>query len=178
MISVLVSSLIDSPSKWELLRKCTDSLKGYDELIVLSSSGSLGYCGSWNKLAEMAKGDFLIFMSDDQEVLSGELKDLCIENTVTSPSGSNMGEGEFWGGFFCMPRNIYEEIGLYDMIYNDGIHYMDEDLKERILKAGFNLKRVKNVEALHTHPGLTLNKVEFFNDKTSRNHSIFDSRWR
>lgn len=177
MLSAIVCSLLNTLDKKELIQKCTGSLTGYDELIVLTTTvGGLGYCAAWNMAAEMAHGDYLCFISDDH-IVSDSLKGMCIEGTVTSPMGTGTGQGVFWGGMFCVPRDIYEKYGLYDMEYDKGIHYMDEDLFERYKKENVPMSRV-NVRVVHENPGHTLNRVEDFNTKTSLNHDIFDRKWR
>lgn len=172
-------SLLNSPDKEKVIKECIDLLKGYDELILLKvQPGEMGYCEAWNKAASKASGDFLIFVSDDNFVTEGNLQSMCKEDEVISPTGHNVGGDSFWGGMFCLPRKIYEKYGLYDMIFNDGIHYMDTDLARRYDKEGVKMSRTTGVVVDHRDPGYTLSKIPDFNSKVEKNKILYEEKWK
>lgn len=178
MISVVICSLVTRPEKLETIRKCVRSLKGADEIIVYApTSYSDGFCKSWNLAASMAHGDYLVFVGDGNIQTTGNLKDLCVENTVTSPLIGGVSQ-EFWGFVFCVPKKIYKKYGLYDMVYNDGVHFMDEDLWRRYKKENVALKSVETVNFDHPVGGKTVNETPDFKDRVSRNLSILNERWK
>lgn len=179
MISVVISAYLNRPDSLPVTKECVESLKGYDELIVFTHQG-LGYCEAWNTAVSMAHGDYIVLISNDHVLKEGTIRDMAIEDTVTSPVGSGTGNEDkpFWGGLFCIPRNIYEKYGLYDMIYDEGIHYMDEDLLCRYQENNVKMTRVPSVNFDHKHPGFTLSKIESFSEKVRKNLSIFGERWK
>lgn len=178
MISVVICSLITSPEKKDILKRCVSSLSGADEIIVYAPTNyDDGFCASWNYAASLASGDYIVLLGDANIQTKGSIKDLAIENTVTSPLINDKSQ-EFWGFCFCIPRNIYEEYGLYDMIYNDGSHYMDEDLWRRYKKNGVSLKSVSSINFHHPVGGQTVESSPKFRDRASRNAQIFKERWK
>lgn len=176
-ISVVIASLIDDAVKLEATQRCVKSLIGADEVIVLSPNDySWGFCRAWNTAASLATGDFLVFVGATNFLTIGSIRDLAVEDTVTCPLINGRAQ-EFWGFVFCVPRNIYEKYGLYDMAYNDGIHLMDEDLWKRFKKEGVALKSIDSVNFDHPLGGLTINNTHNFHEKAQKNIDIFNERW-
>lgn len=176
-ISAVVCSLINKPDKMNTIKRCVKSLIGADEVIVFAPTDyNLGFCKSWNFASELATGDYLVFIGDNNIQIAGSLGDLAIEDTVTSPL-INGNAQEFWGFVFCVPRNIYKKYGLYDLVYNEGVHFMDNDLWKRYLKEGVSLKSVNSVNFSHPEGGQTVNSTPDFQEKMQRNVDIFNERW-
>src|SRR5690348_7090023 len=111
MISLIVPHVPFSKQADEMLDKCVRSLSGYDEFILVVND-AIGYGAAFNRGLKYAKGDFFLCVSNDTELTSGDIKDLCIDGVVTTPlvNGNQMQ----FGCFFCMPRKIYEKIGGFD----------------------------------------------------------------
>lgn len=96
------------------LKKCVDSLEGYDELIVVTNQiNTLGFTKAVNVGLRLVKGDYLMVVNNDIEWTQGELASLCVPNTVVSPS-LNGNPQYFWGCFFVVPRTVLEKVGYLD----------------------------------------------------------------
>lgn len=175
-VSAIVSSYLIDDGKNGLLRKCIKSLAGHDELIVFAHKG-LGFCEAWNTAASFATGDYLVLIGDNTTLDKGTLKDLAIEDKVVLPL-VNGKQKEFNGVVICMPREIYEKHGLYDMVYNDGIHYMDDDLYLRLRSEGVPVITNPGVNFYHPQGGRTVNNIEGFEERVKRNNDIFFERWK
>lgn len=178
MISALVSSYWIDDKKPEILKKCLDSLEGADEILslVTHKKSPLGFADAWNRLATLAKGDYLIFIGDNNSLTKGDLKDLCVPDTVTSPLINGRGQ-EFWGMVFCMPRSIYEKIGLYDMRFNNGNHWEDQDLWDRLRLANIPRISISSVDFHRPQGGRTIDADPNANYKKSINAEIFKEKW-
>lgn len=177
MISVVISCYIVDGEVPKLLKRCVASLREYDEIVIYSHKGGFGFAESWNLAAELAHGDYLIFIGCTNILISGSLSDLCVPDTVTSPL-VNGNSQEFWGFVFCMPRNIYEKHGLYDMVYNEGSHMEDEDLWNRLKSNNVMLKSISTVNFSHEIDGKSISKTPSVNDRISKNRNIFNERWK
>lgn len=178
MISALVSSYWVDGQKAEILQRCLDSLEGADEILSLVTHHKcpLGFADAWNRLATLAKGDFLIFIGDNNTLTRGSLSQLCISGTVTSPLINEKGQ-EFWGMVFCMPRDIYESVGLYDMRFNNGSHWEDTDLLRRLKEKNIPLKSVPDVNFNRPQGGRTIDATPGNEHKKTINAEIFIKKW-
>lgn len=174
-ISIVISSYLIDPQKEAVLKRCVDSLPPCDDLVVFKHKG-LGFCEAWNTAASKATGDYLVFIGDANIYCSGDLRNLCVENTVTAPKVDNHEEG-FNGHVFCMPRSVYEKYGLYDMEYNEGVHFMDEDLKKRLEHNGVGMRYVSSVVFSHPQGGRTVNNEKNFCERVQKNSDLFSKRW-
>lgn len=177
-LSVVISSLWIDDEKPIILNKCISSLSNYDELLCLVTykNKPLGFADSWNRIARLATGDYILFIGDNCVLDKGNLKDLCIENTVSSPV-LNFQTQNFWGSVFCMPRNVYEQVGLYDMRYNEGSNYEDDDLRNRIEKIGYKLKSVVTVQFSKPSGGRTIDADPDKELKKRKNAEIYKEIW-
>jgi hypothetical protein len=178
VISALVSSYFIDDEKPEILKNCLNSLEGADEILslVTHKKTPLGFADAWNRLATLAKGDYLVFIGDNNIQATGSLEDLAVPDTVTSPLNNGKGQ-EFWGFVFCMPRKIYEDVGLYDMEFNEGSHHEDTDLWWRLRESGVALKSIPSVNFVRSSGGRTINADPEFQAKSSRNSGIFKKKW-
>lgn len=177
-LSVVISSLWIDNEKPSILHKCVSSLSGHNELLALvtDSKTPLGFADSWNRVARLATGDYILFVGDNCVLDKGDLKDLCIENTVSSPV-LNFQTQNFWGSVFCMPRNVYEQVGLYDMRYNEGSNYEDDDLRNRIEKIGYKFRCVVTVQFSKPSGGRTIDANPDKELKKRRNAEIYREIW-
>ena len=174
-VSALICSLWVDKNKPQVLYKCINSLKGADEVLSLVTEPStrLGFADSWNRLAGIATGDYLIFIGDSNVLIKGNLKDLCIPDTVTFP----IVNGFFSAVIFCMPRNIYEQIGLYDISFNNGVHYEDLDFWRTVLKNEIKYKAIDNVVFYKFIEGRSINKIKNMNNLEELNKSVYIKKW-
>jgi GT2 family glycosyltransferase len=122
-LSVIIPYMEAFPEKREILKRCTSSLRGHSE-IILVSNWKEGYAVPINKGLKIANGDYLLVMNDDIFQNAGDLQDLCNPESVTSPTINGHAQ-PFWGCCFCMPRWVYEKTGGLDERYR--ISYFDDD---------------------------------------------------
>lgn len=178
-LSVLVSSLWIDDDKPATLNGCLNSIENADEVISLVThiNYPLGYSDSWNRLAKLATGDFILFMGDNCRIESGNIRDLCVPEVVTSPL-LNGEEQDFWGSVFCMPKEVYNTIGLYDMDYNEGCHYEDEDLWKRLTKNKVQTMSINTVNVIKNVGGRTIDKIPSNNHKKEINRKVFNRKWQ
>ena len=90
------------PQKRERLKKTVESMSGHDELIIVSNWRE-GYAVPINKGLALAKGQFLCVSNDDIDVLGGNLKDMCDENSVVSPTVNGQRQDNH-SGLFSVPK--------------------------------------------------------------------------
>lgn len=124
----------------DLALKCAKSLRPQvDELIItedypgdynreffeiadhyLLHKENLGYGKNSNVAWRIASGDFVIHANSDTELIEGSLGDLCVPDTVTSPRlvEQNATPGILSGAFFCVGRNVWEKLGIFDPFNN------------------------------------------------------------
>lgn len=178
-LSVLVSSYWLDADKPTVLKGCLNSIENADEVIALVNPFNyrLGYADSWNRLATLATGDFILFMGDNCRIESGNIKDLCVPNAVTSPLLNGVAQ-DFWGSVFCMPREVYNTIGLYDMDYNNGCHYEDEDLWKRLTKNKIQTMSINTVNVVKNLGGRTIDKIPGNDHKKGINREVFNKKWQ
>ena len=178
MVSALIASYWIDDEKPEILKRCLNSLEGADEILslVTHNKAPSNFTDSWNKLATLSTGDYLIFIGDNNVLTTGNLKALCVPDTVTSPLLDGKAQ-DFWGMVFCMPRNVYEKMGLYDPEYSKGCHYEDEDLYKRLQKEGIPCISVSSVNFTRGGGGRTINALPEFSIKSATNRQIYERKW-
>ena len=155
------------------LKRCIESLNGYDELIVVVNNGT-GFAKAVNQGLKLAKGDYIMVVNNDIEWKSGSLSDLCIEGSVTSPKVNGQAQ-PFWGSFFCIPRKVYEEVGGLDEQFEIG-YYEDEDYIKRLEQAGI-MMLCNGSCGIWTLGGTTMN--QFNRDEIlEKNRIKFEAKWK
>lgn len=175
MISVVIPYYENSPEKKAVLARCTQSLKGHDEIIIVWND-RMGYAPSINRGLMTAQGDYMVVMNDDVILKEGDLKMLCKPDTVTSPSFNGRIYPHIWGSCFCMPRTVYERVGGMDERYTIS-YFDDDDLIHTLLKAGISMEAVPEVVFDHPHAGTTLDNMPDRNEFFERNKRKFMDKW-
>jgi len=171
-ISVIVPHYSYNAEIDRTLKRCVDSLSGYDELIVVVNKGT-GFAKAVNQGLKLAKGDYLMVVNNDIEWREGNLKDLCLEGMVASPK-VNGAIQPFWGSFFCIPRKVYEEVGGLDEQFEIG-YYEDEDYIKRLERAGVPMV-CTNCD-IWTLGGATMN--QFNRDEILETNRLkFEAKWK
>ena len=151
-LTVIIPFYFGGEGKDKLLSKCISSLKGHDELIVIGhKSQSLPW--TLNQGLKAAHGDFILIMSDDMELETGSLEELCHDKYVTHPLVNST--PSIFGGAMCLPRAAYEDVGDYDENYLQG-YYDDDDIIKRMDIAGWERRVVQSVNFNHPEHGTTL----------------------
>lgn len=173
--SIIIPYMESDPGKPAVLKRLTDSLIGYDEIII-SSNWKEGYAKPINRGLRSAHGDFFVVMNDDLVLGKGEVRDLCVPGVVTSPTVDGK-EQPFWGCCFCIPREIYEKVGGlwegYRISYFDDDDYINILRQNKVPMKCVNTVNFENVDGggrtLHTFP----DHKEFFQE----NKLKFIERW-
>ncbi len=138
-ISVVIPHFPFSNEINETLKRCADSLFGYDELVLVVNEG-IGFAKAVNQGLRLAKGDYIMVVNNDIEWVQGDLKELCVPGVVTSPRVNGDSQG-FWGCFFVVPREVYELIGGLDEQFGTGF-YEDDDYIKRLEQAGIEMRSI------------------------------------
>jgi len=177
-VSALISSFWIDDEKPNILKKCLDSLEGVDEILSLVThpKSPVGFSLSWNRLSLLATGDYIIFIGDNNIMTKGNLKDMCIPNTVTSALSNNNDCG-FNGTVFCLPRNIFETIGLYDLRFNDGSHWEDIDLWRRLKESNIPMETITTINFDRPMGGRTIDKIDNHLQRKIRNNHLYKIKW-
>lgn len=128
-----------------LLKHCVNSIKA-DEILVVVNDG-IGFGPAVNKGLRLAHGDYLFVVNNDTVVLAGDLKDMCVPDTVTVPKIHGQVD-DMPRAFYCMPRSVYELVGGYDERFEMGYHE-DDDLHVRWHAHEVPIKKIDTVEVNH-----------------------------
>lgn len=140
-ISVIIPHAPLSPYLDSLLDRCTKSLSGYDEFVLVLND-AIGYGKAFNQGLKYAKGDYLVCVSNDTVLTGGSLADLCKPGVVTYSRNAQ------WGCFFCLPRSVYEQIGGFDERFEKA-YWEDVDYRKRLEVAGISCLRIDSIEVQH-----------------------------
>jgi GT2 family glycosyltransferase len=159
--------------KRDVLRRCTTSLRGYDELIIVGNDGA-GICFATNVGFEAATGDFIVLMNDDVILDRGKISDLCYPGVVTHPMFD--GVPKQFGSCVCFPRDVWEAVGPYDENYRAG-NFEDDDMFRRLAEAELPRGLVQGVNLLHPSPGTTLWKMPDNEEFYAANKAYYESKW-
>ena len=170
MISVIIPHWPKNDYVNGLLENCRKTLTGYDELILVVNEG-IGFGAAINWGFKMAKGDYLVLVSNDVEI--GDVSKLCDPDAVTCPIVNGLKQ-EFWGCCFCLPRWVYEKVGGFDEQFKMAF-FEDDDYIMRFRQAGIPM-RYKEVEA-KTLGGQTLKDMPEKNDFYNENREKFMKKW-
>src|ERR1700748_2209476 len=102
MISLIIPHAI-LPGKAEILKDCMDSMKGFDEVIVIANDKQ-GYGWACNRGAELARHDYFVISNDDITLTKGTLRSLPDETGVVVPVITPEPRDYEPRCFFCIPR--------------------------------------------------------------------------
>lgn len=140
----------------ENLRRCIDSLYGYDELVVVANDG-LGFGPSVNRGMRLATGDHIIVANDDTWLVTGTLRDLVLNDSLTVPDINPEPKDFLPRAFYCIPRWAYEALiekdgFFYDPRFEVG-YWEDDDLIKRLELLEVKIKKINSVTVNHLHGG-------------------------
>jgi len=111
------------------LKRCVNSLVGAYEILIIVND-KIGFAKAVNCGLKIASGDYICVVNNDLYIQEGLLEYIAKPEGVCSPSVNGVVQ-EFYGGFFCMPRWVYEGVGDFDERFEIG-YYEDNDYFERI----------------------------------------------
>ncbi len=166
----------------DALDQCVASLPPDCERIVVVNDGT-GYGRNVNIGLRLASGDYIAVVNNDCRLADGDIYDLCVPETVTSPLiiGERQGFGEsiepegFHGCFWVLPRAVRDRVGLLDERFA-WAYWEDDDYILRLHEAGIPTRQVPSVRARHIG-GLTTVKVPEHRSWLERNEQVFKAKW-
>jgi hypothetical protein len=163
----------------EALSACVASLPVNCEKIVVVNEGT-GFARNVNVGLRLATGDYVAVVTNDSKVLEGDMHDLCVPGTVTSPvvlEKPGIEPHGFHGAFWVAPRDVLARVGLLDERF-EGAFFEDDDYLERLRHAGVPTRQIPTVRVWSRRIGLTMSKLP---DKghgwLSANESRFEQKW-
>lgn len=172
-LTIVIPFMEIDEDKKNVLKETVDTMKGYDELIIVPNWKE-GYAKPINHGLSMATGDFILVTNDDMIYDGASLKRLCDDASVTSPLVNGKSQ-PFWGCSFCIPRWVYDEIGGmyegYDISYFD-----DNDYWDTLKKNNIPMRCVEDVRVTSSG-GRTLDRFSNRNDFFEKNRKHFMERW-
>lgn len=161
------------------LRACLASLPLDCEKIVVVNQGT-GFAVNVNIGLRLAAGDYIAVVTNDSRVVEGDVYDLCVPGTVTSPlvlEKPGVERGGFHGAFWVAPREVLDQVGLLDERF-EGAFFEDNDYLERLKAAGVRRRQVASVRVRSRRIGLTMSKLP---DKgqgwLATNADRFEEKW-
>lgn len=163
------------PAADEALDRCVESLRGYNELIIVVNDG-IGFGPAVNRGLRAAKGEWLCVIGNDTVLVDGSLTDLTHQEYVVAPQINGPDPQMKPRAFYCMPRWVYEEVGGYDERYTMGF-WEDDDLIRRWDMVGIKYKVSPFCTVYHQGGGgLTMKQVgerKYFEE----NKKKFEEKW-
>ena len=144
----------------QALRVCLDSLPPDCEKIVVVNQGTR-FAVNVNIGLGLATGDYVAVVTNDSEVIQGDVYDLCVPGTVTSPlvvDKPGIAPGAFHGAFWVAPRGVIERVGLLDERF-EGAFFEDDDYLERLRREGIPAREIDSVSVASRRIGLTMSKL-------------------
>ncbi len=161
------------------LDECRSKLENYDELVLVVNQG-IGFAKAVNLGFKMAKGDFLLLVSNDVIYTGGDIRDLCDPEAVTCPVVNGRRQ-EFYGCTFCLPRWVYEKIcalrggkQFLDEQFDIGF-FEDDNLIMELRQLNIPMRSVKTVSAV-TQGSQTM-KIFGSADPYNNNRARFIKKW-
>jgi hypothetical protein len=161
------------------LAACLASLPEECEKLVIVNEGT-GFARNVNLGLRLASGDYVAVVGNDGRVTGGDVHDLCVPGTVTSPlvlGKPGIETGGFHGAFWVAPREVLDRVGLLDESF-EGAFFEDDDYLERLRLAGVPTLQVPSVQFESRRVGLTTSKVpERAAEWYARNERRFEEKW-
>jgi hypothetical protein len=114
---------------------CEDGMNYSERLkeladVYIYNKLNVGFTKNVNRGWRYAQGDYVGIVSSDTYLLSGNPRDLCIPDKVTSPMIGNQEISNLAGPFWVTPKNITEKLGY--LIEGMKTYYSDTEYDERV----------------------------------------------
>jgi len=166
-ISIVIPHVPASKQLEELLQNCIKSLENqsYHRLIIVVND-AIGYGAAFNRGFSVAQEDFIIGVSNDTELIDGNLQDMCDPKAVTYASDAQ------WGCFFCLPRFVLSTIGGFDTRIGKA-YFEDDNYLSRLKRAGIPVRRIPTIKVFHIG-GVTVKTIGNENEFMNKARPIYE----
>jgi GT2 family glycosyltransferase len=166
----------------EALRRCVLSFPAECERIVVVNDGT-GYGRNVNVGLRLATGKYIAVVNNDCYLAGGDVYELCVPGTVTSPLiigerqgfGQSIEPGGFHGCFWVVPGPLLDRVGLLDERF-EWAYWEDDDFLARLHQAEIPTRQVSSVTVRHIG-GLTTVKVPDHRRWLDLNAEKFEQKW-
>jgi hypothetical protein len=178
-LSIVIPHWPLDPEVNEALRACVTSLPSDCEKIVVVNQGT-GFAVNVNIGLRLATGDYVALVTNDCRVVEGDVYDLCVPGTVTSPlvlEKPGVEPGGFHGAFWVAPREVVDRVGFLDERF-EGAFFEDNDYLERLRRASVPTTQVPSVRVWSRRIGLTMSKLpDKGKEWLAANEQRFAEKW-
>lgn len=175
-ISVVIPHMPSVPGAPEALDRCVESLRGYDELIIVVNEG-WGYAKAVNQGIKAARGDYIVVANNDTRVINSCLLwAMCIPDTVMVPIILPEPRDYKPRCFFCLPATVIKKVGLYDERFEGG-YFEDDDYIRRLEWADVPIKLATSVFVEHLDGGGLTMKHIGEQEHFDANQARFKEKW-
>lgn len=180
-----------------------DYLCSIPNVHLIVSPQNDGFIKPNNILAKRTKSDYIILLNSDTEVFQN-WDNMMISQLISNPNLGQVGycgsklNDEFKGGpahlgfdidyvcgwCFCMPRKVYQEVGLFDEENLDLAYCEDADLSLRIKEKGYQIYAMYSDLVTHFENKTILeinqdpSQRERFAKAFKENHAYMAKRWK
>jgi len=165
------------------LGRCVASIPHECEKIVVVNDGT-GFARNVNLGLRLASGDYLAVVNNDAQIVEGDVHELCVPGTVTSPAVEGLRPGVagpiegvgFHGCFWVTPRLVLDRVGPLDKRFEGGF-FEDDDFLQRLSTARIPTLQVASVRVRHVG-GLTMLKLpDRGRGWYDQNERLFEEKW-
>lgn len=210
--SIILATLVKEPQHIEMTEKCIDMIGAFSddyELIIVDDGSpqdtrflkdaadtyirhkemGRGCAVSWNDGLRIARGDFLVVISDDITVRSGWLEVMergftrfprslasmpAVENM---PVGKEPEEKRVWvpASCFMLKRETIERVGFFDEQFRP-FNYEDVDYWTRVSQAGGTIARDYSVQVGHGE-GKVIHTIDGHEQIDKENRERYLRKW-
>jgi GT2 family glycosyltransferase len=181
-LSVVVPHWPIDPEIDAALQRCLSSFPSECERIVVVNDGT-GYARNVNTGLRLASAEFVAVVNNDCWLDEGDVYDLCVAETVTSPLvigmrqgfGESIEPGGLHGCFWVVPRRVLDRIGLLDERF-ERAYFEDDDFLARLREANVPTRQISSVRSRHVGALSTL-KVPEHRAWLAANEARFREKW-
>lgn len=116
--------------------------------IYCFNSTNHGFTFAVNQGIKLSTLDYIAVVNSDTQLERGNLEDLCIKDTATSPEIiTQSGISGLSGSFFTIPRSVLDKIGLLDERLK--VYYSDTEYIDRLKENKIEMKTIEDVRVFH-----------------------------
>lgn len=156
------------------LQKTIDSFNGeYDELIIADKKTD-HLIKKVNEALRQATGDYIIMCGNDNEKISGNLRDLCQENTVTTAMVDPHKDVVLMT-MTCIPKNVLEQVNYFDELYQ--CYCADEDFILKLREKNIPIKCHNDTVISHSFGGRTTSRLNGYDKIAISDQDKFKTKW-